>query len=119
MESTVVMYHALLTAKSGLMSKHIKIIRFKVGDRVAEKPKDNYIPLRNINPTKLETIKANSTQRIGTVTDVLEKRNARKQTCTYYAVAWDHGRQSEHAQFRLCHEHELATVLQDYRNAIE
>lgn len=119
MELIVVMYHVLLTVKFGAMSKHIKIIRFKVGDRVAEKPKDNYIPLRNINATKLKTIKENSTQRIGTVTDVLEKKNARKQMCTYYAVAWDHGRQSEHAQFRLCHEHELAGVLQDYRNAIE
>ncbi len=117
MESTVVMYHVLSTAKSGLMSKHIKIIRFKVGDRVAEKPKDNYIP--TIRPEKTLVVLHNSTQRIGVVTNVFEKKDARKHTYTYYDVAWDNGRSSTHAQFRLCHEHELAGVLQDYRNAIE
>ena len=118
MESTVVMYHVLSTAKSGLMSKHIKIVRFKIGDRVAEKPKDNYIPIQNIQPEKLKVIKQNSTQRLGVVTNVFQKKDARKHTYTYYDVAWDNGRSSTHAQFRLCHEHELAGVLQDYRNAI-
>ena len=119
MELIVVMYHELSTTKYGLMSKRPKIIRFKVGDRVAEKPKDNYIPLKSVNPNKLKIIKENSTQRIGTVTNVLEKINARKQTCVYYNIAWDHGKESEHAQFRLCHEHELASVLQNYRNEIK
>jgi hypothetical protein len=99
------------------MSKRVKIIRFKIGDRVAEKPKDNYIP--NIRPEKVNTVLLNSTQRIGVVTDVYQKQDARKHTCTYYDVAWDNGRSSTHAQFRLCHEHELAGVLQVYRNAIE
>ena len=119
MELIVVMYHELSTTKYGLMSKRPKIIRFKVGDRVAEKPKDNYIPLKNINPNKLKIIKENSTQRIGTVTNVLEKKDTRKYTHTYYDVAWDNGRSSTHAQFRLCHEHELASVLQNYRNEIK
>jgi len=99
------------------MSKHIKIIRFKIGDRVAEKPKDNYIP--TIRPEKKFIVLENSTQRVGVVTSVFQKQDTRKHTCTYYNVTWDNGRSSTHAQFRLCHEHELAGVLQDYRNAIE
>lgn len=117
MELTGVMYHELSTAKSGLMSKRINTIRFKVGDRIAEKPKDNYIPL--INPKKIPIVLENSTQRIGVVTRVFQKSNARKSVYTYYDVAWDNGRSSTHAQLRLCHEHELASVLQDYWNATE
>lgn len=99
------------------MSKHIKIIRFKIGDRVAEKPKDNYIP--TINKEKIPVVLKNSTQRVGVVTNVYQKQDARKHLYTYYDVAWDNGRSSSHAQFRLCHENELAGVLQDYRNSIE
>ena len=99
------------------MSKRKKIIRFQPGDRVAEKPKDNYIP--TINREKIPVVLKNSTQRVGVVTRVFEKKDARKHTYTYYDVNWDNGRSSSHAQFRLCHEHELAGVLQDYRNAIE
>jgi len=109
MELIVVMYHELLTTKYGLMSKRPKIIRFKIGDRVAEKPKDNYIP--NIRPEKMPIVQYNSTQRIGVVTNVKEKQDARKHTCIYYDVTWDNGRSSTHAQFRLCHEHELAGLL--------
>lgn len=102
------------------MPKTQKLIRFKIGDRVAERPKDNYIP--HISKQKLPIVLQNSTQRIGTVTQVTEKvmtGKKRKQTYVYYQVAWDNATSSEHAQFRLCHEHELPTVIADYRNKIE
>ena len=102
------------------MTKTQKLIRFRVGDRVAEKPKDNYIP--HINKEKIPVVLKNSTQRIGTVTQVTEKvmtGKKRKQTYMYYQVAWDNNTISEHAQFRLCHEHELATIVANYRASIE
>lgn len=99
------------------MSKKKKIIKFQVGDRVAERPKDNYIPM--ISPEKVSVVLKNSTQRTGQVTGIVEKRDARKHLCTYYNVSWDNNTTSQHAQFRLCHEHELAAILAEYRAAIE
>lgn len=91
-----------------------RIIRFNIGDRVAEKPKDNYIS--GVARDKTELVKLNSTQRIGTITALCEKQDSRKHTYVYYDVLWDNKRSSQHAQFRLCHEHELNEIVKSYRN---
>ena len=96
------------------MSKHKKIIRFQPGDRVAEKPKSNYVP--NIAFDKIPIVRKNSQQRRGTIVKLIEKKNARGSTYPYYEVRWDNCFSSEHSQSRLCLEEELAQVFEDYTN---
>ena len=95
------------------MASRKKTVKFQVGDRVAERPKDNRIFC--INKGKIPVAAKHSTQRIGTVLEITAKRDVRKHLCFYYRVRWDNNTTSQHAQFRLCREDELPDVLAHYR----
>lgn len=94
------------------MGKHKKIVRFQPGDRVAEKPKATFIP--NISKWKTDIVVKNCTQRYGTITKLIEKKNTNGIVSTYYKVSWDNNTTGEHAQSRLCFEFELPQVLEEY-----
>lgn len=92
--------------------------RIKPGDRVAERPKANYIP--NLRPESRAKIASYLQQRYGTVVDVFSKRQRGSDRTTKYAkVLWD-GKQtpSDHAQMRLIHEDQLPELLQIYSESI-
>lgn len=92
--------------------------RIKPGDRVAERPKANYIP--NLRPSVRSTVESCRQQRYGTVVDVFSKRQRGSDRVTKYAkVLWD-GRKtpSDHAQMRLIHEEELPELLSVYAESI-
>lgn len=110
------LFIVLSTTKLGIMSKHKKIRSFQTGDRVAEKPKSNYVT--NISFNKIPIVKKNSVQRRGTIVKLIEKKNAKGTTFPYYLVKWDNNLTSEHAQCRLCFEEELAQVLENYTNTL-
>lgn len=91
-------------------------VKYQVGDRVAERPKDSkFVGLTA--ETKARIAKY-TTQRFGTVVGTKQKSTARGARTTYVQVLWD-GMQtpSDHAQFRLCHEAELVAVQTSYMNA--
>lgn len=99
------------------MSKHKAIIKFKEGDRVAEKPKATYIQVNN--PKTLEIIKKNRTQRLGTVVGYSYKTNKIGRSTPYVDVQWDHlTSPCSHAQSRLCLEVELSEVKDNYCKSI-
>ena len=99
------------------MSKHKAIVKFKEGDRVAEKPKACYIQVNN--PKTLEIIKKNRTQRYGTVLGYVYQSNRNGRKTPYVQVQWDHLESpSLHAQSRLCLEFELSEVKANYCNSI-
>ena len=99
------------------MSKAKPIVKFREGDRVAEKPKATYIQVNN--PRTLEIIKKNRTQRFGTVLGYVYQANRNGRKSTYVKVQWDHLESPcLHAQMRLCLESELAEVKTDYCNSI-
>jgi hypothetical protein len=99
------------------MSKTKPIVKFREGDRVAEKPKAAYIQVNN--PRTLEIIKKNRTQRFGTVLSYVYQANRNGRKSPYVKVQWDHLESPcLHAQSRLCLESELDEVKADYCNSI-
>lgn len=93
------------------MSRQVTDFRFKVGDRVAEKPMVRI----NIstNPEAAKKFAANTKQRIGTVTGLLIKRNKR-QSRKFLEVLWDgHQVASEHEQMRICLLSELDNLAKE------
>jgi hypothetical protein len=99
------------------MSKYKAVVKFKDGDRVAEKPKASYIQVNN--PKTLEIIKKNRTQRYGTVLGYVYQSNRNGRQTPYIQVQWDHLESpSLHAQSRLCLESEFLEVKANYRNSI-
>jgi len=111
------LFTVLQLANFGPMSKHKAIVKFKEGDRVAEKPKATYIQVNN--PKTLEIIKKNRTQRYGTVLGYVYQSNRNGRKTPYVQVQWDHLESpSLHAQSRLCLEFELSEVKANYCNSI-
>jgi hypothetical protein len=98
------------------MSKKKKVLRFQPGDRVAEKPKDVF--MQYIAEEKRAIVAKNSTQRLGTVTKLIEKKNRNGVASPYFQVMWDNSTTGEHAQCRLCFETELSQVLENYTNRL-
>jgi hypothetical protein len=97
------------------MSRKAKPPAFKIGDRVAEKPKPRAM-LTNSAETK-ERISAYRSQRYGTVLDTVYKQNARGSKVPYVKVIWDGGQSpSLHSQNRLCPEKDLSLEMQSYFN---
>ena len=99
------------------MTERKIIIRFQPGDRVAEKPKQVGI----FKQQHIKAVAAGITsQRHGTVTDVVVKTNSRdKRRLVYVQVQWDHLRSPvTHLQNRLCKEQDLLKEQEMYRNAI-
>ena len=94
---------------------------FKVGDRVAERPKATMIP--GLKAESRQKIAAYSVQRYGVVVDVYTKvspspgKRPVKMSCL--KVLWD-GMQtpSEHAQMRICHESELEGIREGFSHII-
>jgi len=107
----------LLIAKPGLMSKSKAIVKFKTGDRVAEKPKPTYIQTRDKATT--DRIAQYRTQRLGTVTGYIYKTTRSGTKTPYVEVQWDHlASPCTHAQARLCFENELSYVQATYCESI-
>lgn len=95
------------------MSRHKAVVKFKEGDRVAEKPKAMFVQVSN--PCVLEIVKKNRTQRYGTVLGYVYKTQSNKVKTPYVQVQWDHlASPSLHAQCRLCLETELQQVQANY-----
>jgi len=87
--------------------------KFSVGDRVAERPKDAFIP--NVRAESREIVKQNQTQRYGTVTNVLSKANKQGSVHHYYEVHWDNvNTKATHAQCRLCLVEDLAQLQESF-----
>ena len=90
---------------------------FKVGDRVAERPKASVIP--GLRPEAQKIAAKCRNQRYGTVLEVFIKvsraRGAKESKLKFIRVLWD-GQQSpsEHAQMRLVHEDKLQEILDLY-----
>lgn len=93
---------------------------FKVGDRVAERPKSTMIPGLRIESR--QRIAQYTAQRYGVVVDVYTKtsispgKKPSKLSCL--KIIWD-GMQtpSEHAQMRICHESELENIREGFYHA--
>jgi hypothetical protein len=98
------------------MSKKKRVIRFKEGDRVAEKPKATF--MSTISKDKLDIVAKNCTQRYGVVIKRIDKKNATGIISPYYQVKWDNNSIGDHAQCRLCFETELPQILEDYTNKL-
>lgn len=99
------------------MSKKKSSSKFKIGDRVAEKPKPRTI-LTNV-PKTLDRIKPYSYQRYGTVLDTVYQKTS-KATVPYLKIVWDGSQSpSTHAQSRICLEKDLATETINFFNATD
>lgn len=100
------------------MQKPAQKRRIKPGDRVAERPKANYIP--GLKPGVRERISSCMKQRYGTVIEVYTKRPRTSNRATKYAkVLWDGSKTpSDHAQMRLIHEEYLPELLSVYAESI-
>ena len=94
---------------------------FKIGDRVAERPKSTIIP--NLRSESLEKIARYRSQRFGVVVDVFVKntvsRGNKQVKQKFLKILWD-GMQtpSDHAQMRICHESDFEAVMDSYGNSI-
>lgn len=87
--------------------------KFKVGDRVAERPRLNY----NISksPRGRELYQQNNKQRYGTVVDQFIRKDGRGANQKIIKVIWD-GKQSpsDHQQMRLCFVNELDALTDKF-----
>jgi hypothetical protein len=85
---------------------------YKVGDRVAERPKTHGI--LTTNSSTRERIAKYRTQRYGTVLGSKEKKDRGGRTVKLLVIQWDHLKSPmEHAQFRICHERDLPTMMKN------
>jgi hypothetical protein len=115
--STKIPSTKLLNTNSGLMSKKKSSPKFKIGDRVAEKPKPRTI-LTSVTKT-LDRIKPYTYQRYGTVLDTVYQKTS-KATVPYLKIVWDGSQSpSTHAQCRICLEKDLATETINFFNATD
>jgi len=94
---------------------------FKIGDRVAERPKATAIP--NLSPEVNEKVAAYRQQRYGVVVDLFTKKSVTRTRRVienkFVRVLWDGMKSpSEHAQMRICHESELETIRNEFCSAI-
>ena len=94
---------------------------FKIGDRVAERPKATAIP--NLSPEVNARVAAYRTQRHGVVVDLFTKKSVTRTRRViehkFVRVLWDGMKSpSEHAQMRICHESELANIRDEFCSAI-
>ncbi len=82
--------------------------KFKIGDRVAERPKTH-----SAFATRPETmaITRQYKQRYGTVVDIKHKRARDKRVMRYLLIKWDHLKSPmEHQQCRICPIEELSQL---------
>lgn len=85
---------------------------FKVGDRVAERPKTH--GLFAIRAETKDRIAQYRSQRYGKVVEIKEKITARGSKQKILIILWDHLQTpTEHAQMRICHECDLASMMKN------
>lgn len=94
---------------------------FKVGDRVAERPKATVIP--GLQKEVKERISKYTNQRYGEVVGLIEKvsktRNGKTIRQRFLKILWDgQNTPCEHAQMRICHESELNRIRDEYCTAL-
>ena len=95
---------------------------FKIGDRVAERPKATIIP--GLRPEVRERISKYKGQRYGEVVGMTEKvskdRNGRTHRQRFLQIVWDGSVQPcEHAQMRVCHEADIRRIVDEYCTVLE
>ena len=95
---------------------------FKIGDRVAERPKATIIP--GLRPEVRERISKYKGQRYGEVVGMTEKvskdRNGRTHRQRFLQIVWDgSSRPCEHAQMRICHEADIRRIVDEYCTVLE
>lgn len=86
--------------------------RFKIGDRVAERPKTH--ASFATRPESMAVTKRCRVQRYGTIIDIRCKRHKSNRVTRYLLVQWDHLKSPmEHAQSRICHIDDFAKVMDE------
>ena len=86
--------------------------KFKIGDRVAERPKMHGIFA--VRKEVEERIAQYRSQRYGVVVGIKEKPTATKQMQKVLVIQWDHLKSpTEHAQMRICLIHELDKLTKE------
>lgn len=94
---------------------------FKIGDRVAERPKATAIP--NLSPEVNAKIAPYRQQRFGVVVGLFTKKSATRTRRViehkFVRVLWDGAKTpSEHAQMRICHEDALEKIRDEFCSSI-
>jgi len=94
---------------------------FKIGDRVAERPKSTIIP--NLRSDSIEKIAKYRYQRFGVVVDVFVKTSTTKDDklnhTKFLKILWDgKNTPSNHAQMRICHERDFHNEMKNYGQSI-
>jgi len=85
---------------------------FKVGDRVAERPKTHGIIA--MRKEVKERIAQYRTQRYGVVVGMTTKLTTRGAKQNMLVIQWDHLKTpTEHAAFRICHERDLEFMMKN------
>jgi hypothetical protein len=91
--------------------------RFKIGDRVAERPKTH--ASFATRPESFAIVKHCRQQRYGTVIDIKTKRGRSTKATRYLIIQWDHLKSPmEHAQARICHESDFPRIMDDVCSSI-
>ena len=94
------------------MGNYVRTVRFKVGDRVVNKPGMSITG-------KFTQPKAQPATKHGTVTEVVYKKNSRGAQHPYAEVQWDNSTRSElHAANRLFFEEKKDEMLANEREKI-
>jgi hypothetical protein len=89
-----------------------KPVVFRVGDRVAERPKTHGI-IATRKESKERTAQYR-TQRYGVVVGFKTKLTTRKAKQNMLVIQWDHLKSPrEHASFRICHERDLESMMKN------
>jgi hypothetical protein len=92
--------------------------RFKIGDRVAERPKTH--STFAIRKEAFESTRKFRTQRYGTVMDIFHMRAKDKRVMRYLLIKWDHLQSpSKHSQCRICHLEDFPQIMNQTCIAID
>ncbi len=86
--------------------------RFKIGDRVAERPITH--ASFATRPESFAIVNHCRQQRYGTVVDIKTRRGRSTKAVRYLLIQWDHLKSPmEHAQSRICHVDDFARVMDE------
>ena len=92
--------------------------RFKIGDRVAERPKPH--ATFAIRKEALQITKKCRTQRYGTIVDIFHKRARDQRVMRYLLIKWDHLQSpSQHMQSRICHVEDFPQIMNEICSTLE
>lgn len=92
--------------------------KFKVGDRVAERPKAH--ATFATRPESIAIVRKYRSQRYGTVVDIKHKRARDKRVMRYLVIKWDHlNSPMEHMQSRICPIENFSQIMNEICSTIE